>query len=75
MYSFVEYEHISSVTYGKPFNSKPETSTDLLFTGVRYKDKGLVIEMGFGNELTSDLEGSNPYAKFSISKEVKLDSK
>jgi len=75
LYTFVEYEHISSVTYGKPFNSKAETSTDILFTGVRYKDNGVTVDIGFGNELSSDLEGDNPYAKVSISKEIKINSK
>lgn len=38
-------EHISSYFDGKPFNSREETSIDMLYTGVRYKHSGWRAEV------------------------------
>jgi len=72
-YTFVEYEHISSVTQGQPFNDNRETSADVLYTGYRFKnDEGLYLDIGLGVEtVTDDLEGKDPYAKIKIGKEWK----
>ena len=70
-YTFVEYEHISSVTQGKPFNDNRETSADVLYAGYRFKsNNGLYVDLGLGVEtVTDDLEGEDPYAKIKIGKE------
>jgi hypothetical protein len=41
----VGIEHISSYFDGKPFNSREETSIDMLYTGVRYKHSGWRAEV------------------------------
>ena len=69
-YYFVELEHISSIQEGNPFNDNPETSTDILFAGYRYRNiNGIYIDVGAGYETSNDLEGTNPYGKIKIGKE------
>ena len=67
--TFVQYEHISSPTTGKPFNSNPEVSTDIIWVGKRIKNNGYTIDIAIGEELSNDLEGEEPFAKFVIEKE------
>jgi len=73
--AFFEYEHISSLPNGRPFNSKSETSTDIFFGGLRYRQNGWIVDGGLGQELSSDLVGDNPFARFRVGKEVSLSKK
>ena len=58
-----EFEHISSIPNGTPFNSRSETSTDLIWTGIEVEKNGWSADVAVGYETSSELEGRNPYGR------------
>lgn len=66
-----EYEHISSIPNGTPFNEREETSADILWTGIRAKKEGWYIDAAVGAETSNNLEGRLPYGRFIVGKEIK----
>ena len=46
-------EHISSVFDGKPFNDRPELSTDFLYGGIRWKDDDWRVDIMLSTNLNS----------------------
>jgi len=73
LYIVTGVEHISSIFNGKPFNSKHETSVDMLYTGIRYEKKDWSIEADVIHALQpEEFEGSNPRAIFRIEKKFRI---
>ena len=69
LYTFYEYEHISSIPNGRPFNNLKETSVDLLFSGLRYRENGWVIDGGIGVQTSSGLQGRDPFGRIRVGRE------
>jgi hypothetical protein len=66
-----EFEHISSIPDGNPFNDRPETSTDLIWTGIRIEGNSWYVDGAIGYETSSEFEGNNPHGRIVIGKEIK----
>ena len=66
-----EYEHISSIPNGTPFNDREETSSDVIWTGIRAKRNGWYVDAAVGAETSNDLEGRDPFGRFIVGKELK----
>ena len=66
-----EFEHISSIPNGTPFNSRNETSTDIIWTGIKVEENGWCADVAVGYETSSELDGRNPYGRIKISKDLK----
>lgn len=66
-----EVEHLSSIPNGKPFNSRTETSSDMIWTGIKTTYGAWYIDASIGADLSGELEGRNPYGKFVVGKELK----
>ena len=66
-----EFEHISSIPNGTPFNSRGETSTDIVWTGIEVKKDGWSADVAVGYETSSELEGRNPYGRIKVRKDLK----
>lgn len=66
-----EYEHISSIPNGTPFNDREETSADVIWTGIRAKKNGWYVDAAVGTETSNDLEGRDPFGRFIVGKELK----
>ena len=65
-----EIEHISSIPNGTPFNNLEETSTDIIWTGLRIEKDTWYIDGAVGYERSSELEGRNPYGRIKIGKDI-----
>ena len=66
-----EVEHISSIPNGTPFNTLEETSTDIVWTGMRVEKDSWYIDGAVGYETSSEFEGRNPYGRIKIGKDIK----
>lgn len=66
-----EFEHISSIPNGTPFNSLGETSTDIVWTGIEVEKNGWSADVAVGYETSSELEGRNPYGRIKVRKDLK----
>lgn len=66
-----EVEHISSVRNGTPFNDREETSADVIWTGIRAERDGWYVDGAIGKDVSSELQGRDPYARFIVGKEFK----
>lgn len=66
-----EVEHISSIPNGTPFNSLGETSTDIVWTGLKIENNTWYVDGAVGYETSSEFEGRNPYGRIKIGKEFK----
>lgn len=66
-----EFEHISSIPNGTPFNSRAETSTDVIWTGVKVQKDSWYVDTAVGYETSSEFEGRNPYGRIKLGKEFK----
>ena len=66
-----EFEHISSIPNGTPFNTRAETSTDIIWTGVKLQKHSWYIDGAVGYETSSEFEGRNPYGRIKIGKDLK----
>jgi hypothetical protein len=66
-----EFEHISSIPNGTPFNDLNETSTDIVWTGLRVQQDTWYVDGALGYETSSEFEGRNPYGRIKIGKELK----
>ena len=51
-----QFEHISSIPNGTPFNSnvKSKTSTDLIWTGIEVEKNGWSADVAVGYETSSE---------------------
>ena len=65
-----EFEHISSIPNGTPFNSRGETSTDLVWAGIEVEKDGWSADVAVGYETSSELEGRNPYGRIKVRKDL-----
>ncbi len=68
---YAEFEHISSIPNGNPFNDREETSVDAVWTGLRTEKNGWYVDAAVGVDISGDFEGRNPYGKFKVGKEIK----
>jgi len=66
-----ELEHISSIPNGTPFNNLNETSTDIIWTGLKIEKNTWYVDGAVGYETSSEFEGRNPYGRIKIGKEIK----
>lgn len=66
-----EFEHVSSIPNGNPFNDRQETSVDAVWTGVRAEKNGWYVDSAVGWDTSSEYEGRNPYGRFKVGKEIK----
>ena len=66
-----EFEHISSIPNGTPFNNLNETSTDIVWTGLKIEQNTWYVDGALGYETSSEFEGRNPYGRIKIGKELK----
>ena len=66
-----EYEHISSIPNGTPFNDREETSADVIWSGIRAEKDGWYVDGAVGIEVNGDLVGRNPYGRFKVGKDIK----
>jgi len=66
-----EFEHVSSIPDGNPFNDRKETSVDALWTGIRAERDGWYVDGAVGVDISNDYEGSNPYGRFKLGKDIK----
>ena len=66
-----EVEHISSIPNGTPFNSLGETSTDIVWTGLRVEKDSWYVDGAVGYETSSEFEGRNPFGRIKIGKDIK----
>ena len=66
-----EFEHISSIPNGTPFNNLDETSTDIVWTGLKIEKNTWYVDGALGYETSSEFEGRNPYGRIKIGKEIK----
>ena len=66
-----EFEHLSSIPNGTPFNNLSETSTDIVWTGLKIEKNTWYVDCALGYETSSEFEGRNPYGRIKIGKELK----
>ena len=66
-----ELEHTSSIPNGRPFNTRQETSADVVWTGLRTTYGAWYIDAAIGADLSGELQGRNPYGRMVIGKEIK----
>lgn len=66
-----EFEHISSIPNGTPFNKRGETSVDAVWTGVKAEKNDWYIDSAIGWDTSGEYEGRNPYGRFKIGKNIK----
>lgn len=66
-----EFEHISSIPNGNPFNDRQETSADVLWTGIKAEKNGWYVDSAVGWDTSGEYEGRNPYGRFKVGKELK----
>ena len=66
-----EFEHISSIPNGTPFNNLNETSTDIVCTGLKIEQNTWYVDGALGYETSSEFEGRNPYGRIKVGKELK----
>ena len=66
-----EFEHISSIPNGTPFNKKAETSVDALWTGIKVQKNDSYVDSAIGWDTSGEYEGRNPYGRFKIGKNLK----
>lgn len=66
-----EFEHVSSIPNGSPFNNREETSVDALWTGIRVEKNGWYADGAVGVDTSSEYEGRNPYGRFKLGKDIK----
>ena len=68
---YAEFEHVSSIPNGNPFNDRKETSVDAIWSGIRAEKDGWYIDSAVGWDTSSEYEGRNPYGRFKVGKEIK----
>jgi len=66
-----EFEHVSSIPNGSPFNNREETSVDVLWTGIKVEKDGWYVDSAIGWDTSSEYQGRNPYGRFKVGKEIK----
>ena len=66
-----ELEHISSIPNGTPFNNLDETSTDIIWAGLKIENNTWYVDGAIGYETSSEFEGRNPYGRIKVGKEIK----
>tara|TARA_R110002050_G_scaffold167938_1_gene298993 strand:+ start:1053 stop:1328 length:276 start_codon:yes stop_codon:yes gene_type:complete len=66
-----EFEHVSSIPNGNPFNNRQETSVDAVWTGIKAEKNGWYIDSAIGWDTSGEYEGRNPYGRFKAGKELK----
>lgn len=70
-YVVAGYEHISSIFVGKPLNSKPETSVDFVYVGVRHERGNWSFQADVAHLIQEDdFFGNNPRAIFRVEKKL-----
>ena len=68
---YAEFEHVSSIPNGNPFNDRQETSVDAVWTGITVEKNGWYVDSAVGWDTSGDYEGRNPYGRFKVGKELK----
>jgi len=66
-----EFEHVSSIPNGNPFNDRQETSVDAVWTGIKVEKNGWYVDSAVGWDTSGEYEGRNPYGRFKVGKEIK----
>ena len=66
-----EFEHVSSIPNGNPFNDRKETSVDAIWTGIKVEKNGWYVDSAVGWDTSGEYEGRNPYGRFKVGKELK----
>tara|TARA_R110002020_G_scaffold65744_1_gene173369 strand:+ start:14039 stop:14317 length:279 start_codon:yes stop_codon:yes gene_type:complete len=66
-----EFEHVSSIPNGNPFNDRKETSVDAIWTGIKVEKNGWYVDSAVGWDTSGEYEGRNPYGRFKVGKEIK----
>lgn len=66
-----EFEHVSSIPNGNPFNDRKETSVDALWTGIRVEKDGWYADGAVGVDVSSEYEGRNPFGRIKLGKNIK----
>jgi len=61
---YLEYEHISSIPNGTPFNNRIEHQVDQLYVGVQLKAERCYLDLAIGSNFdSSDLDGRDPFGR------------
>lgn len=61
---YVEWEHISSIPDGTPFNNIDADQLDQILVGVHLKKERCYLDLAVGANLsTSEIQGRNPYGR------------
>ena len=61
---YLEYEHISSIPDGQPFNDRDADQTDQVYIGVHLKEERCYLDLAIGTNLgSSELKGRNPFGR------------
>ena len=61
---YLEYEHISSIPNGTPFNNRTEDQVDQIYVGVQLKKERCYLDLAVGSNLSgSDIQGRDPFGR------------
>ena len=61
---YLEYEHISSIPNGTPFNNRIEDQLDQIYVGVQLKNERCYLDLAVGSNLSgSDIQGRDPFGR------------
>ena len=61
---YIEYEHISSIPNGTPFNNRQEDQVDQVYVVVQLKEERCYLDLAVGSNLSSsDIAGRNPFGR------------
>ena len=61
---YIEYEHISAIRDGVPFNDRHSDQTDQVFVGLNFKGERCYLDLSMGVSLSSsELSGRDPFGR------------